>query len=164
MSQHFRPLENKSIRFLAWLGSTVSLICGVVWLGSYWQRNYWTTGEASYHIRELKRLAEEELDVHSGYAIDDSVDKARFHRDRLASLGVMFTKSYKLKSDVDSTGFHRQLAKKLMSQSPKGGYWELTMGNALFVWDLAEKEHHWDSFVENLLNEGALSETNTAGE
>lgn len=106
--------------------------------------------EADYHLRQLRMLAEQPLTAtQGGLAVDDSIEQAKVHRDKLVQLGVMFSKVYNLGEMSRSLEEHRHLAHYFWDGGyPASGYWELSIDGQLGVWDVVENESEWDKFVK----------------
>ncbi len=107
--------------------------------------------KASYHLNELRRLNSEDLTfTYDGLAIDNTVEQAKFHRDQLVKLGVMFRDSFDVGNRQEFLKSERQLVAYLEAHGPKGGYWELSENKLLTVWDFADSEAQWRKFVASV--------------
>ena len=122
------------------------LLFGVVISFCLW---LYPTIETSYRMRRLAELKNESPILSSGFLIDETVDEANYHRNRLVALGRLFRRSYPLFAKTTEEERKGEARKMVLFLERNHGdvYWELHSDGTFYVWDNIGAEKRWDEIV-----------------
>lgn len=122
------------------------LLFGVVIPFCLW---FYPTIETSYRMRRLAELKNESPVRSNGFLIDETVDEATYHRNRLVAIGRFFRRSYPL--FLNTIEEERKIEARRMvfflERHHGDVYWELHGDGMFYVWDNIGSEKLWDELV-----------------
>jgi hypothetical protein len=115
----------------------------------------WTRLRVAYHKHSLERIHQQiyaEPTATSGglvgYGSAKLFDKQDYHCARLAALGYFFHQIYEMENLPDTGEVHSAFWRLVQEEFPNRRYTTLAYpDNVLEVWDLAEHESRWSTFV-----------------
>lgn len=110
----------------------------------------WPSFAIYYHLHELNRLQNASDSVTpEGFGIDYTLNEQAKHRDWLTTMGVFFTKKYKLERRSTRRESRANLVDAIIRTFPENHFWMLSDDNTLEVWDFACRQSEWDALVED---------------